>query len=69
MLLRVNGHSGAGHVAIITETESTLYHNRVHLVVQRSHVYGQENSGKRPGNEASTMCGREVVFCQRGGNS
>ena len=58
-----------GHVAIITEAESTLHHNQVHLVVQRSCLQSRKQSRRRPGNEASAMCGHEVVFCQRGGNS
>jgi len=53
-----------GHTAINTETESTLHHDEVHLVVcdkrfvpgllqvvQRSHMQSRKQSRRRPENE------------------
>ena len=68
MPLRVNGYLTRGHVAIITETESTYVMIESTLrfddvegvpgllpllrVVQRSRMQSRERSGRRPGNEA-----------------
>jgi len=68
VLLWVNGYLTRGHVAIITETESTyiLIESTLQFddvedipsllpllpVVQRSCMRSRERSGRRPGNEA-----------------
>jgi len=80
MPLCVNGYLTRGHVAIITETESTyvtiestLWFDDIKDVpglfpllraVQRSRMRSRERSGRRPGNEANIEYQIRLVVCK-----
>ena len=60
-----------GHIAIITETESTLQFDDVKVVpglypllraVQRSHMQSRKWSRRRPGNEATNLPGLPLPY-------